>query len=74
MPCNSPEPTRDELYEDFINNLPKEIKRLKKECDYLTDLLCMAGRAYTNKTAIPNDVLKWWEDHKKWDDARGSKW
>jgi hypothetical protein len=47
---------------------------LQENIDYLTDLLCKAGRAFATKTEPPPDVLNWWEEHRKEDEARGEKW
>lgn len=59
MPCYDP---RD----DPIN--------LSRDIDQLTDLLCKAGRAYVNNLPMPQEVLEWWREHRKDDEARGEKW
>lgn len=50
------------------------IQNQKKRLDSLTDLLCKAGRARSNKTDIPLEVLQWWDDHCKLDKKRGEPW
>lgn len=48
--------------------------KLTARNNILARLLCAAGRARKNKTDIPPDVLEWWEEHCKADEARGEPW
>jgi hypothetical protein len=50
------------------------IYQLRNECNKLTNLLCMTGRARHNKTNIPQEVIDWWKNHCKQDEERGEPW
>ena len=64
MPC----------YDPRVECSSNEVAELRAKVDTLTDLLCKAGRARHNKTNIPPEVLKWWEDHCEIDRKRGEPW
>lgn len=68
MPCYDPRDNNNgsELY--------SRIDTLQARCDYLTDLLCKAGRAAYAKKQPPLDVEQWWAEHCSWDAARGEPW
>jgi hypothetical protein len=64
----------DPHYKTMYNEARQEALRISKRAAALTDLLCKAGRARHNKTDIPPEVLKWWEEHCKLDRLRGEPW
>lgn len=75
MPCFDPRDHERVVYQKGVDpEYQREAERLQKKVDVLTDLLCKAGRARVNKTAIPVAVLKWWDDHCEWDRKRGEPW
>ena len=64
-------------YQEPTSKQRKKIQRiqLEEKVDYLTDLLCQAGRArYNNRERIPVEVLEWWQDHCEIDAERGEPW
>jgi hypothetical protein len=77
MPCRD---ARDDEYSRVVYEkghdpyYKAEADYLKKRCDDLTNLLCLAGRARYNKTNIPKEVIAWWDNHCKLDKSRGEPW
>lgn len=75
MPCRDPRDDVRVVYEKGVDPFyEEEAKRLALRCNMLTNLLCQAGRARHNKTDIPVEVLKWWDNHCKMDRLRGEPW
>lgn len=52
----------------------EEAQRLSERCKELTRLLCLAGRSAYKNEIVHNDVIKWWDEHKKIDDEHGETW
>jgi len=75
MPCfDDRDAIRVEYRDGHDPAMQREAQRLKKKVDELTNLLCLTGRARKNRTNIPKAVLDWWDDHCKYDNARGEPW
>ena len=76
MPCYDPRnDIKEVVYEKGHDPYYKdEAKRLSDRCHKLTDLLCKVGRACYKKTLIPNDVIEWWEEHRRIDAFHGNDW
>ncbi len=59
-----------------IYSLEKEIKKLKKDRNRLTRLLCEAGQAIESgdvEDLVSEQFLKWYADHKRRDALRKKK-
>ena len=50
------------------------IQALRDRCDYLTNLLCLVGRAVVNRKEVPKEVLDYWNTHRRLDEERGQPW
>jgi hypothetical protein len=68
MPCHDP---RNEI--DNKNN-ELEVTRLSLRCQELTRLLCSVGRAYNGHEFVPDDVKRWWKEHREIDKGNGEPW
>ena len=67
MPCLSPEAQEQLAQSDKIH-------RLTKSENQLTDMLCRIGRNYFMGKDLPEDVVKWMEEHCEYDKERGEPW
>lgn len=81
MPCYTPPHQscghRNELDEkacdavEAIQSLARTANYYKDKSDKATDMLCrLLNQPFG--ASIDSDILEWWEDHKKFDKARGN--
>ena len=70
MPCYDP---RDHISQD-VRNESNRADELSTRCNELTNLLCMAGRAQFRGEPIPQEVMKYWIEHMRMDEANGRSW
>lgn len=68
MPCYSPEPL------SIINDLNADNKRLKRELDKVTRLLCkLTKEAKDASLTLDNELSEWYTEHEAFDRRRKDK-
>ena len=59
---------------DLLAKLSREIEQAEQRNTELARMLCSVGKALLHGAALPRDVVAWWTEHRKWDEANGELW